>query len=212
MIEMKKFYEKYVLPKIIKCACGTKSILMQRQKIVPSASGVILEIGVGSGVNIPYYSSSNVKKLIGLDLQQDNWDQAYKIAKKSNISIDLLQGDGEELPIPNNSIDTVLITYTMCTIPNVQRSLAEIKRVLKREGKLLFCEHGLAPDKNVQKWQNKLNPIWKKCLGGCNLNRNIPELVLKSGFSFASINEMYIPSTPKFIGYNYWGTAKILGN
>ena len=212
MIEMKKFYEKYVLPKIINCACGTKPILIQRQKIVPSASGVILEIGVGSGVNIPYYSNSNVKKLIGLDLQQDNWDQAYKIAKKSDISIDLLQGDGEELPIPNNSIDTVLITYTMCTIPNVQRSLAEIKRVLKREGKLLFCEHGLAPDKNVQKWQNKLNPIWKKCLGGCNLNRNIPELVLKSGFLFESINEMYIPSTPKFIGYNYWGTAKILGN
>ena len=107
MIEMKKFYEKYVLPKIINCACGTKPILIQRQKIVPSASGVILEIGVGSGVNIPYYSHSNVKKLIGLDLQQDNWDQAYKIAKKSNISIDLLQGDGEELPIPNNSIDTV---------------------------------------------------------------------------------------------------------
>ena len=212
MIEMKKFYEKYVLPKIINCACGTKPILIQRQKIVPSASGVILEIGVGSGVNIPYYSHSNVKKLIGLDLQQDNWDQAYKIAKKSNISIDLLQGDGEELPIPNNSIDTVLITYTMCTIPNVQRSLAEIKRVLNREGKLLFCEHGLAPDKNVHKWQNKLNPIWKKCLGGCNLNRNIPELVLKSGFSFESISEMYIPSTPKFIGYNYWGTAKILGN
>ena len=212
MIEMKKFYEKYVLPKIINCACGTKPILIQRQKIVPSASGVILEIGVGSGVNIPYYSNSNVKKLIGLDLQQDNWDQAYKIAKKSNISIDLLQGDGEELPIPNNSIDTVLITYTMCTIPNVQRTLAEIKRVLNSEGKLLFCEHGLAPDKNVQKWQNKLNPIWKKCLGGCNLNRNIPELVLKSGFSFESINEMYIPSTPKFIGYNYWGTAKILGN
>ena len=212
MIEMKKFYEKYVLPKIINCACGTKPILIQRQKIVPSASGVILEIGVGSGVNIPYYSNSNVKKLIGLDLQQDNWDQAYKIAKKSDISIDLLQGDGEELPIPNNSIDTVLITYTMCTIPNVQRSLAEIKRVLNREGKLLFCEHGLAPDKKVQKWQNKLNPIWKKCLGGCNLNRNIPELVLKSGFSFESISEMYIPSTPKFIGYNYWGTAKILGN
>ena len=212
MIEMKKFYEKYVLPKIINCACGTKPILIQRQKIVPSASGVILEIGVGSGVNIPYYSNSNVKKLIGLDLQQDNWDRTYKVAKKSNISIDLLQGDGEELPIPNNSIDTVLITYTMCTIPNVQRSLAEIKRVLNREGKLLFCEHGLAPDKNVQKWQNKLNPIWKKCLGGCNLNRNIPELVLKSGFSFESISEMYIPSTPKFIGYNYWGTAKILGN
>ncbi len=212
MIEMKKFYEKYVLPKIINCACGTKPILIQRQKIVPSASGVILEIGVGSGVNIPYYSDSNVKKLIGLDLQQDNWDRTYKVAKKSNISIDLLQGDGEELPIPNNSIDTVLITYTMCTIPNVQRTLAEIRRVLNREGKLLFCEHGLAPDKNVQKWQNKLNPIWKKCLGGCNLNRNIPELVLKSGFSFESINEMYIPSTPKFIGYNYWGTAKILGN
>ena len=209
MIGMKKFYEKYVLPKIINCACGTKPILIQRQKIVPSASGVILEIGVGSGVNIPYYSNSNVKKLIGLDLQQDNWDQAYKIAKKSNISIDLLQGDGEELPIPNNSIDTVLITYTMCTIPNVQRTLAEIKRVLNSEGKLLFCEHGLAPDKNVQKWQNKLNPIWKKCLGGCNLNRNIPELVLKSGFSFESINEMYIPSTPKFVGYNYWGAAKI---
>ena len=188
MIEMKKFYEKYVLPKIINCACGTKPILIQRQKIVPSASGVILEIGVGSGVNIPYYSNSNVKKLIGLDLQQDNWDQAYKIAKKNNISIDLLQGDGEELPIPNNSIDTVLITYTMCTIPNVQSTLAEIKRVLNSEGKLLFCEHGLAPDKNVQKWQNKLNPIWKKCLGGCNLNRNIPELVLKSGFSFESIN------------------------
>ena len=112
------------------------------------------------------------------------------------------------MPLPDKSIDTVLITYTMCTIPDVALSNSEIMRVLKDDGKLLFCEHGLAPDKNIAKWQKRINPLWGKIAGGCNLNRDIPKLISSSGFKISNMEEMYLPSTPKFAGYNYWGVAK----
>ena len=110
--------------------------------------------------------------------------------------------------MPDKSIDTVLITYTMCTITDVALSNSEIIRVLKDDGKLLFCEHGLAPDKNIAKWQKRINPLWSKIAGGCNLNRDIPNLISSSGFKISNMEEMYLPSTPKFAGYNYWGVAK----
>ena len=202
------FYDKYILPKVLNCTCASKPIRYQRDKIVPLAEGVVLDIGIGSGLNIPFYNKSKINYLYGLDPSKELLDIAKSIAKKNQLEVDFLQCSAESIPLPNRSIDTVLITYTMCTIPDVALSNSEIMRVLKDDGKLLFCEHGLAPDKNIAKWQKRINPLWGKIAGGCNLNRDIPKLISSSGFKISNMEEMYLPSTPKFAGYNYWGVAK----
>ena len=202
------FYDKYILPKFLNCACGTKPINYQREKIVPLAEGTVLDVGIGSGLNIPYYNKSKIKYLYGLDPSIELLNLAKPLAKKNELEIEFLECGAEAIPLPNDSIDTVVITYTLCTIPDTQLSNEEIMRVLKPNGKLLFCEHGLAPDINVVKWQKRINPIWNKIAGGCNLNRDIPKLIRSSGLKISNMEEMYLPSTPKFAGYNYWGVAK----
>jgi len=202
------FYNKYILPKVLNCACASKPINYQRDKIVPLAEGVVLDIGIGSGLNIPFYNKTKIKQLYGLDPSKELLDIAKSVAKKENLEIEFLECGAESIPLPDKSIDTVLITYTMCTITDVALSNSEIIRVLKDDGKLLFCEHGLAPDKNIVKWQKRINPLWSKIAGGCNLNRDIPNLITSSGFKISNMEEMYLPSTPKFAGYNYWGVAK----
>jgi len=201
-------YNKYILPKVLNCACGSKPINYQRNKIVPLAEGVVLDIGIGSGLNIPFYNKSKIKYLYGLDPSKELIEIAKPLADKNRLKIEFLECGAENIPLLDNSIDTVLITYTMCTIPDVTLSISEITRVLKNNGKLLFCEHGLAPDPNIVKWQKRINPIWNKIAGGCNLNRNIPELITSSGFKISNMEEMYLPNTPKFAGYNYWGVAR----
>lgn len=202
------FYDKYILPKVLNCTCASKPIRYQRDKIVPLAEGVVLDVGIGSGLNIPFYNKSKINYLYGLDPSKELLDIAKSVANKENLEIEFLECGAESIPLPDKSIDTVLITYTMCTIPDVALSNSEIMRVLKDDGKLLFCEHGLAPDKNIAKWQKRINPLWGKIAGGCNLNRDIPKLISSSGFKISNMEEMYLPSTPKFAGYNYWGVAK----
>ena len=201
-------YDKYILPKVLNCTCGSKPISYQRKKVVPLAKGIVLDIGIGSGLNIPFYDLSMIDKIYGLDPSSELIKIAKKIAVKKNISIEFLLCGAEDIPLPNNSIDTVLITYSMCTIPEVLKANYEMLRVLKPDGRLIFCEHGLAPDKSVAKWQKRINPVWGKIAGGCNLDRDIPNLISSSGFKILSIEEMYLPSTPKFAGYNYWGIAQ----
>ena len=167
-----------------------------------------MDVGIGSGLNIPFYNKSKINYLYGLDPSKELLDIAKSIAKENQLEVNFLQCSAESIPLPDKSIDTVLITYTMCTIPDVALSNSEIMRVLKDDGKLLFCEHGLAPDKNIAKWQKRINPLWGKIAGGCNLNRDIPKLISSSGFKISNMEEMYLPSTPKFAGYNYWGVAK----
>ena len=201
-------YNKYILPKIINCACGSKPINYQRDKIVPYAQGVVLDIGIGSGLNIPFYNKSNINHLYGLDPSSELIEIAKMVAKINELEIEFLECGAESIPLADNSIDTIVITYTMCTIPDISLSNAEMFRVLKPNGKLLFCEHGIAPDESVAKWQKIINPVWNKIAGGCNLNRDIPRLIKSSGLKISEIEEMYLPSTPKFAGYNYWGVAE----
>ena len=202
-------YDKFILPKLCDKCCSTKPINYQRNKVVPMASGVVLEIGIGSGLNIPFYNKKNITKIIGLDPSAELNLLAKEVADSNNISIDFLIDGAENISLPDNSVDTVLITYTLCTIPLIEEATIEIKRVLKPGGQLIFCEHGIAPDYNIMKWQNRINPIWGKFFGGCNINRNIPEIITSAGFRITNINQMYLPSTPKIVGYNFWGTATI---
>jgi len=201
-------YDKYILPKFLNCACGSKPINYQRQKVVPLAKGKVLDIGIGSGLNIPFYNSDKIDKVIGIDPSHELIDLAKELANDSKASIELVIGSAESIPYPDNFFDTVLVTYTMCTIPNVAIANKEMWRVLKDDGRLIFCEHGLAPDKKISNWQNRIDPFWGKIAGGCHLNRDIQKLITDAGFSFESLDKMYIPSTPKFAGYNYWGIGK----
>jgi len=202
-------YDKFVLPKLLDVCCSTKPINYHRNKIVPNAKGDILEVGIGSGLNIPYYDPKKINKIIGLDPSEELNEMAKENAAKSDINIDILIAGAEEIPLPSNSIDTVLITYTLCTIPNLADSLKEIKRVMKNDAEMIFCEHGIAPDLRIQNWQNKINPLWGKLFGGCNINRDIPKILVNSEFKIQTLEQMYLPSTPKIVGYNYWGLAKI---
>tara|TARA_Y100001960_G_scaffold225725_1_gene236352 strand:- start:1857 stop:2477 length:621 start_codon:yes stop_codon:yes gene_type:complete len=203
------FYDKYILPTFLNCACGTKPMQYQRKKIVPFAKGDVLEIGIGSGLNLPFYDLDQINKIWGLDPSEELNSMAKKVARDIDIDVDLIIGGAEEIPLPENSIDTILLTYTLCTIPKVKDSIKEIERVLKPSGSMLFCEHGLAPDEKVAKWQQRLNPYWKKIAGGCNLNRDIPKIIQDSSFKITKLETMYLPSTPKFAGFNYWGEVKV---
>ena len=204
-----KLYERHVLPKVLDACCSTKPVNYQRNKIVPHAKGNILEIGIGSGINIPFYNKANVEKIYGLDPSEELNNIAQKKAVNNNLEIDFLLNGAEEIPLPSNSIDTILITYTLCTIQDLESSLKEIRRVMKDDAVMLFCEHGIAPDAKVIKWQNRVNPLWGKLFGGCNINRDIPKIIQSSGFTLNSLDQMYLPSTPKIVGYNYWGKATI---
>ncbi len=201
-------YNKYILPKFLNCACGSKPINYQRQKVVPLAKGKVLDIGIGSGLNIPFYNSNKIDKVIGIDPSQELIDLAKDLINNSQTSIDLVIGSAEAIPFPDNFFDSILITYTMCTIPHAAIANKEMWRVLKDDGRLIFCEHGLAPDKKISKWQNRIDPFWGKIAGGCHLNRDIQKLITDAGFSFESLDKMYLPNTPKFAGYNYWGIGK----
>ena len=200
-------YDKYVLPHFLNCACGAKPMRYQREKIVPLAEGDVLEIGIGSGLNLPFYNQSKINKIWGLDPSEELTKMAVKAASNSAISVDFIISGAENIPLPTKSIDTILLTYTLCTISQVNRSLEEMGRVLRPSGRLLFCEHGLAPDLNIIKWQERINPFWKKIAGGCSLNRDIPRLINAKCFKITEINTMYLPGTPKFAGFNFWGSA-----
>ena len=201
------FYDKYLLPRLVHLTCGLNPSMKQREKVVPLAVGDVLEIGIGSGLNIPYYDSDRVRHLWGLDPSPEMWSIARRNAAEFHLEAEYLESGAESIPLENDTADTVVMTYTLCTIPDPRRALDEIRRVLKPNGKLLFCEHGRAPDKDVERWQNRLNPLWGKMAGGCNLNRPIPDLLEQAGFRSADLQTMYIPGW-KPACFNYWGSAE----
>jgi ubiquinone/menaquinone biosynthesis C-methylase UbiE len=200
------FYSKYILPKIIHKVCGLKPTMIQRGKIVPEAKGKVLEIGIGSGLNIPLYNENKVSHLVGLD-PYPHHQALMESSERSNIPFEFIKDSAENLSMERNEFDTVVSTYTFCTIEQLNQSLSEIKRVLKPSGQLIFIEHGLAPDSNVAKVQNRLNPIWKRIGGGCNMNRDIPMFLQTNGFEINDLQTMYIPGW-KPATYNFWGFAK----
>ncbi|MFZ5655272.1 MAG: class I SAM-dependent methyltransferase [Pseudomonadota bacterium] len=202
-------YEKVFLAPFINFACATKPILYQRRKVVPLCEGRVLEVGMGSALNLPYYDPARVEFVWGLEPSAAMRDKARANLEKSPVEVKLIDLPGEEIPLEDNSVDTVLLTYTLCTIPDWHAALRQMRRVLKPGGRLIFTEHGRAPDAGVRKWQERINPLWKKFAGGCHLNRPIPQLIEESGFTVERLEQMYLPSTPRLFGYNYWGVARI---
>ena len=199
-------YSKYILPKVVHLACGMKPTMRQREKVVPLARGRVLEIGIGSGLNLPYYEASKVSRLWGLDPSPEMTRMARKAARSLDFEVEFIGLPGDDIPLEDDAVDTVVVTYTLCTIPDTEPTLRQIGRVLKPGGELIFCEHGAAPDASVRRWQDRLDPIWQRLGGGCHLNRDIPKLLEQGGFRIEGMETMYIPGW-RPASFNYWGTA-----
>ncbi len=199
-------YSKHIFPKLVHLTCSTKPIMHQREKVVPLAHGRVLEVGIGSGLNLPYYDVGKVTKVWGLDPSPEMRRMAERAARSVSFNVELIGLLGDEIPLEDDTVDTVLITYTLCTIPDVEPVLRGMARILKPGGELIFCEHGEAPDDSVRRWQDRINPIWKRLGGGCNLNRAIPDLIGQGGFRITGMETMYIPGW-RPASFNYWGTA-----
>jgi ubiquinone/menaquinone biosynthesis C-methylase UbiE len=203
------FYEDRVLPHLINWACSTRPQRKQREKIVHLAEGDVLEVGIGSGLNLPYFDKGRVRKIWGLEPSAGMRRKAQPLVDESGLDVEFIDLPGEEIPLDDNSVDTVLITYTLCTIPDTLAALHGMRRVLKPGGTLLYCEHGVAPDEDVRRWQNRLNRGWRSFSGGCNMNRDIVGLITEAGFEITNDERMYVPG-PRILNYNFWGSARPL--
>ena len=199
-------YSKYVLPRVVHLACSARPKMRQREKLVPLASGRVLEVGMGSGLNLSFYDARRVTKVWGLEPSPEMSKMASAAVEAVAFDVEFVSAGGEQIPLDSESFDTVLMTFTLCTIPDAERALREIARVLKRGGQLLFCEHGAAPDAGVRRWQNRIDPLWRRLAGGCHLNRDIPGLIRRGGFEITRMDTMYIPGW-RPASFNYWGAA-----
>jgi len=201
------FYDRHILPRLLNAAMSAKPITYQRRKVVPRAQGRVLEIGFGAGHNLPFYDAAKVSHIWALEPALEMRVRAAERVAASPIALEFLDLPGEQIPLDDETADTVLVTYTLCTIPDVHGALGEMRRVMKSGGRMIFCEHGEAPDEGVQRWQRRLTPTWKAIGGGCHLGRPIPSLIRDAGFRVDKMETMYLPGTPRFAAFNYWGDA-----
>jgi ubiquinone/menaquinone biosynthesis C-methylase UbiE len=201
------WYERRLLPWLLDFACGIRPVWRQRQKVVPLATGRVLEIGIGTGLNLEHYDKTQVGQVVGLDPGVEMHSLAGKRASAAGIDVEMVALSAERIPFDDAAFDTVLVTYSLCTIPDPVAALKEMRRVLKPAGKLIFCEHGLARDASVRAWQHRLTPAWSRIAGGCQLDRDIPGLLAQAGFRCVALETGYLPG-PRPLTYNYWGVAR----
>lgn len=201
------FYDRHILPRLLNTAMSAKPIAYQRKKVVPRAEGRVLEIGFGAGHNLPYYDAGKVERIWALEPSAEMRARAGERAAESSIPLEFIGLPSEKIPLDAAAADTVLVTYTLCTIPDVVAALGEMRRVMKPTGRMIFCEHGEAPDESVKRWQRLITPAWKMIGGGCHVGRPIPKLIQDAGFKIEDLETMYLPGTPRFAGFNYWGSA-----
>ena len=199
------WYERVLLPYLLDVSCSVRPISKQRQKILPLAEGRVLEVGIGTGLNLPFYDKARVRMIVGVDPGLALHPLAIRRGREAGLQLELIGVSAERIPVDDGSFDTVVCTYALCTIPDPVAALREMRRALKPGGKLLFSEHGRAPDEQVRRWQIRLEPMWQKLAGGCRLARDIPALLNEGGFR-PEVQSRYIPG-PKFLSYHYWGEA-----
>jgi ubiquinone/menaquinone biosynthesis C-methylase UbiE len=199
-------YADHVLPRIVNVVCGMKSVAPLRQRVCQGLRGDVVEIGFGSGHNVPFYPDA-VTNVIAIEPADVGWKLAQKRVGESSVPVQRSGLDGQSLPLPDASCDSALSTFTLCTIPDVAAALHEVRRVLKPGGTLHFLEHGLAPDAKVQRWQHRLEPMEKRMVGGCHLTREIVELVTGAGFAIAEVDAFYEKGAPKPFGWEWLGVA-----
>ena len=199
------FYSKYILPRLIDLAMKNPATTECRSQIVPRATGRVLDVGIGSGLNLRFYGP-RVTKLWGIDPSSELLEMARSKLKSVPFPVELLTHSAEEIPLPEGSIDTIVLTWTLCSIPNPIQALREMRRVLSADGRIVFAEHGLSPDPGVQVWQHRLNPIWRRIAGGCNMNRKIDDILAAGGFKAVELSTSYFPG-PRILAYTFQGLA-----
>ncbi len=198
-------YANVILPRLINLVMRNKDLSKERAKIIPAATGTVLEIGVGSGLNLPFYGPG-VTQLHGVDPSAALLKMARRHADRLPFPVQFLEQSAEHLPFPDESMDSVVATWVLCSIPDPATALREMKRVLKPGGRLIFTEHGRSPDASVVRWQDRLNPVWRRFSGGCNLNRKTDELIRGAGFELVELRNCYLPG-PRPMTYTYQGSA-----
>lgn len=199
--------QRLLFPSALDIACGLPMIRRMRQKVVPQAHGHVLEIGIGTGLNMPHYDATQVTRITGVDPALEMQPKARKRIAAAGIPVDLIGLSAETIPLPSGHVDSAVVTYALCTIPDAVSALQELRRVLKPGAPLLFCEHGLSPDAGVARWQNRLQPVWGPLAGGCHLNRDIPSLLQSGGFRLTELEQGYVPG-PKPWTFHSWGVAQ----
>jgi ubiquinone/menaquinone biosynthesis C-methylase UbiE len=200
------FYRRYVIPHLTHLSMRQKQLLPFRQRVIGAAEGRVLEIGIGSGLNLPLYGSA-VKSVIGLEPSAELLRMARARAEAATRPITLLDASAEAIPLDSGSVDTVVTTWTLCTIPDAARALAEMRRVLRPGGTLLFVEHGRAPESGVARWQDRLDPLWSRFAGGCHLNRKMDDLISRSGFRIEYLENARLPG-PRTHAFLYQGRGR----
>jgi len=202
------FYERHVVPPLVHAVCSLPPIAAQRGRVVPQARGLVLEIGIGSGLNLSHYDARRVTRVIGVDPNPALLEHAGARAEGLVFGVDLVEGAAEALPLEAANIDTALVTYTLCSVGDPMAALAELRRVLKPGGSVLFCEHGRSPNPATARWQDRLTPAWRRLSGGCHLNRDVERELVQSGFAIAALETFKLPWTPGLIGFHYLGSAR----
>jgi ubiquinone/menaquinone biosynthesis C-methylase UbiE len=200
------FYRDQILPYLIDLSMRQQNLAAYRSRVVPAAEGRVLEIGIGSGLNLPFYSAK-MEHVIGLEPSPKLLSMAQRAARSVMGPVEFVEGSAEAIPLEDGSIDTLVTTWTLCSIPDAPGSLGEMRRVLKPGGRLLFVEHGRSPDPSVRRWQDLLTPVWKRIGGGCHLNRAIGTLIEGAGFRFERIETGYMPG-PRPLTFMYEGSAR----
>lgn len=200
-------YERYLLAPLTSWVCATGAHAGHRQRVVPRATGRVVELGAGSGHNLPFYDRVNVERVWAVEPSQQMWRLAKERLAQATIPVEHLAASAEAIPLEDGVADTVVVTWALCTIPHPELALAEARRLLKPGGLLLFAEHGRAPDADVQRWQDRINPVWTLFAGGCNLNRDVTGLVSAAGFELQDIEEGYLPGSRPFT-FNTLGAGR----
>jgi ubiquinone/menaquinone biosynthesis C-methylase UbiE len=206
---MASFYDRLILTSLLKCACSSPPMMKQRAKIVPRADGRVLELGIGLGLNLGFYDPQKVTSVTGVDPAAELRAAAETAPRDPRLSVKVEDGTAEALPFEDRSFDCVVCTFTLCSVHTPAAALAEARRVLKPGGRFLYCEHGLAPDPGVAKWQRRIEPVWKRIAGGCHLTRPVTSAIEGAGFKVMRRDSMYVPRTPRFAGWNEWGEASV---
>jgi SAM-dependent methyltransferase len=204
---MASFYDRHILPRLLGCACSSSPVMRQRQKVVPKASGRVLELGIGLGLNLAFYDPERVASVTGVDPAAELRAKTLAAPRDPRLVLDVQDGTAEALPFEDRSFDSVVCTFTLCSVHTPAAALAEARRVLKPQGHLLYCEHGLAPDPGVAKWQRRVEPVWKRIAGGCHLTRPIGSAIAAAGFTLRETDSMYLPNTPRIAAWSEWGVA-----
>jgi ubiquinone/menaquinone biosynthesis C-methylase UbiE len=201
------FYQDQIVPLLINLAMRHRKVAEYRGRVVPAAEGRVLEVGIGSGLNLPFYGRG-VRQVIGLEPSPKLLAMARRAAAARSGKVELIKGSAESIPLDRASVDTVVTTWTLCSIPDATRALAEMRRVLKPDGRLLFVEHGRAPEPRVVWWQDRLTPAWKCVGGGCHLNRAIGDMIEGAGFAFDRLETGYMRGGPRAVAFMYEGSAR----